>query len=262
MNAAQHKKENNSMKHTIIALGCALLSFAGARAAETAAEPDAAARRDKMLKAKGGILDIAAKGKVVIVNAQDRIAASVVSGRVERLAKDLRMNVELAALPDWKMYANPAGATGAVVLVDRPDLPMSVVAAENCWGLLNVAPLLSDPAKAEKRFIREFARVVCFAFGQSFSQFRGSPLGTVDSPEALDRVVTDNMTFDAMTMVIRTLTNRGMTQRRKTSYKKACREGWAPPPTNDFQRAVWRDVQAEREKGPAQGLRIAPPVQK
>ena len=70
------------MKHTIIALGCALLSFAGARAAETAAEPDAASRRDKMLKATGGILDIAAKGKVVIVNAQDRIAASVLSGRV------------------------------------------------------------------------------------------------------------------------------------------------------------------------------------
>ena len=110
--------------------------------------------------------------------------------------------------------------------------------------------------------MREFARVVCFAFGQSSSQFRGSPLSTVDSPEALDRVFTDNMTFDAMTMVIRTLTNRGMTQRRKTSYKKACRDGWAPSPTNDYQKAIWEEVQAEREKGPANGIKIAPPTKK
>lgn len=99
-------------------------------------------------------------------------------------------------------------------------------------------------------------------FSYVYRKADGSPLGTVDSPEALDRVITDNMTFDATTMVIRTLTNRGMTQRRKTSYKKACREGWAPAPTNDFQRAVWQAVQAEREKGPAQGLQIAPPAQK
>lgn len=254
-------------KNLFALLGCIALFGAPATAAETKTEEapakmDAAERRERMLKATGGILDIEAKGKVVIVNAQNKIAASNVEERVARLSKDLRMNVELLTTDSWEMYKNPAGAVGSVVLVDRPDLPMSVVAAENCWGLLNVAPLCTAPDKTEKRFMREFARVVCFAFGQSFSQFRGSPLSTVDSPEALDSLFTDNMTFDAMTMVIRTLTNRGMTQRRKTSYKKACRDGWAPSPTNDYQKAIWEEVQAEREKGPANGLKIAPPVKK
>lgn len=255
------------MKYAIVLFGCAALSFASAIAAETqAAEPapklDAAARRERMLRATGGILDIEAKGKVVIINAQNKIAASNVEERVAKLSKDLRMNVELLTTTNWQMYKNPEGVVGSVVLADCPDLPMSVVAAENCWGLLNVAPICTDPEKTEKRFMREFARVVCFAFGQSSSQFRGSPLSTVDSPEALDRVFTDNMTFDAMTMVIRTLTNRGMTQRRKTSYKKACRDGWAPSPTNDYQKAIWEEVQAEREKGPANGIKIAPPAKK
>ena len=26
---------------------------------------------------------------------------------------------------------------------------------------------------------------------------------------------------------------------RRTTYKTACEEGWAPPPTNDYQRAIW-----------------------
>ena len=31
---------------------------------------------------------------------------------------------------------------------------------------------------------------------------------------------------------------------RRTTYKVACEEGWAPPPTNDFQRAIWDATKA------------------
>ena len=32
------------------------------------------------------------------------------------------------------------------------------------------------------------------------------------------------------------------------TYKRACREGWAPTPTNDVQRAIWEKVHAIPDK--------------
>lgn len=34
----------------------------------------------------------------------------------------------------------------------------------------------------------------------------------------------------------------GIRQARRTTYRQAVREGWAPTPTNDVQRAIWEEV--------------------
>jgi len=34
----------------------------------------------------------------------------------------------------------------------------------------------------------------------------------------------------------------------RASYAAACQEGWAPPPTNEYQRAIWNDVHKIPEK--------------
>jgi hypothetical protein len=221
-------------------------------------DEEKAARREKMMKATGGILDIAPKGKVVVINAQEKVPAAAVQAKVESLAKELRMNVEVANGKDWKMYTVPAGAVGAVVIADAADLPMSVVAAEKTWGLMNVAPIVvaGDEERTVKRFNREFVRVACFTFGQSHSQYRGAPLSTVKGVEDLDGITNENLTFESVTMVMRTLMNLGMTQSRKTSYKKACQEGWAPAPTNTYQKAIWERIKAEQSEAPTKGIKI------
>ena len=222
-------------------------------------EEERVARREKMMKATGGILDIAPQGKVVILNAQDKVAKEKVRAQVEELARELRMNVEYVDAKEWGMYQVPAGAVGAVVIAEKADLPMSVVAAEKTWGLLNVSPLIveGDAEATTRRFCREFSRVVCFAFGQSNSQYRGAPLSTVTKPEDLDTIVNESMTFESVTMVMRTLMNLGLTQSRKTSYKKACQEGWAPAPTNTYQKAIWERIKAEQSEAPTKGIKIS-----
>jgi len=50
----------------------------------------------------------------------------------------------------------------------------------------------------------------------------------------------------------------GMAAPKLVPYLKACQEGWAPVPTNDYQKAVWERVRSEKERGPANGLRIEP----
>ena len=36
----------------------------------------------------------------------------------------------------------------------------------------------------------------------------------------------------------------GVTPLRIATYRQACREGWAPAPTNDVQKAIWDKVHA------------------
>ena len=48
----------------------------------------------------------------------------------------------------------------------------------------------------------------------------------------------------------------------ESTYRKACREGWAPAPTNDVQKAIWEDINATKERGPANALPIPSPKKK
>ena len=55
---------------------------------------------------------------------------------------------------------------------------------------------------------------------------------------------------------------RGVQSARFTTYRQACREGWAPAPTNDLQKAIWEEVKADKERGPTNPITITPPKQK
>ena len=50
----------------------------------------------------------------------------------------------------------------------------------------------------------------------------------------------------------------GVNPEKIVSYRKACEEGWAPQPTNDFQKAVWDDVHAM----PSEPIKIKPEEKK
>ncbi len=42
--------------------------------------------------------------------------------------------------------------------------------------------------------------------------------------------------------------SHGVTQGKHTVYLVACQEGWAPPPTNEYQKAIWDKVHATPSK--------------
>ena len=54
----------------------------------------------------------------------------------------------------------------------------------------------------------------------------------------------------------------GIPHAQKVFYKKALEEGWAPPPSNEFQRAVWENFKADKERGPTNPIRITPAEKK
>lgn len=203
-------------------------------------EAEKAERRQKMLEKTGGIIEKKGDGKIVFIDCQTRIDEKEIAERVDKIARVLRYNCEIRK-GSWKFGDGvPADANIAIYLVDDEKLPMSLVAVEAHWGVVNTATL-----KLGTRFSKELTRVFTLVAGAAQSQVKTSAMQPIVKSSDLDRVVTDGFTFDMANAVISNLKALGVTRGIKTSYRKACMDGWAPAPTNDFQKVVWEEVHAK-----------------
>ena len=54
----------------------------------------------------------------------------------------------------------------------------------------------------------------------------------------------DLLPHDVVTRQLKYLAAMNVTPKVRITYKKACEEGWAPAPTNEFQKAIWEKVHA------------------
>lgn len=195
--------------------------------------PAVAAANAKMLEKTGGLIDKPGKGRVVIVNAQQKIEPAAVARQIEKFNNAVRVKIDIEK-GAWKFGDKvPEGAGAALFIVDDPAMPLTLYAPEARWGVLNVAPLDKGA-----RFEKALARSLIATFGAGVSQFKGSPMKTVKSVVDLDKIEGSGLTIDALRSILQNLQELGVTQATRTTYLKACQEGWAPPPTNDYQKAI------------------------
>jgi len=50
------------------------------------------------------------------------------------------------------------------------------------------------------------------------------------------------MPVDRVQCMVNFLKANGMSQEQRATYRHACEQGWAPAPTNDYQKAIWNEV--------------------
>ncbi len=193
--------------------------------------------RKRVLEKTGGIIEKQGDGVVRVINSQRKISTEVISDRINRLNEVLRIRIDVQE-GEWSLSRKNTPACNAIIyVVDDSSLPMSLIAPESQWGLLNVSEIDAGP-----RFNKALVRVMIGTLGAGVSQFKGSPMQTVQGPQDLDKLHSDGIPFDAMQAIMRNLQNIGVTQSRKTTYRKACEEGWAAAPTNKYQKAIWDEV--------------------
>ena len=58
----------------------------------------------------------------------------------------------------------------------------------------------------------------------------------------LDKYPDEAIPVDVLGRTLRYLPEAGCNLRTMVPYRTACREGWAPAPTNDIQKAIWNEV--------------------
>lgn len=255
---------------------CAALSAADAAKSAPATDAEKVARQEaarlRMMEKTGGLIKVDGKGSVALIDLQTRVSAEVIGMRAALLAKMLRAEVRALSADDKSFEVKTAakhlektGATAAVLVVDCPGLPMSLLALEQRWAAVNVAALAEDKPDAvtlTRRVNKMLTRQAAVLLGAYSSTAKATPLAAVSSLGDLDALDYDMPTMDSLMSILRFLPQMGITQTKMTTYKKACMEGWAPAPTNEFQRVIFEQVKSDKERGPSKPLTIAPPAKK
>ena len=263
-----HLQKEKTMKILISAVMASLMFVSTAQTAGNASEKGKRVRKpidmQKVMEKTGGFLVVPGKGKLAIVNCQNRISESNINERIEYFSKTMRVKFEGTrderfSLSNVNKMLAKTEAEQAFFIIDDPTMPMSLIAPESRWGFMNIAAIAADSPSKEKldeRFRKEFTRAAALTFGSYSSQFSGSTRQPVHSLPDFDKLMGNEITIDLMTGMQRNFQKLGVTAERRTTYKKACFEGWAPMPTNQWQRAIWEGVQNGTIKPP----RRPPPI--
>ena len=190
-------------------------------------------------------------GRIVLVNAQKTVATTSMAETVSMLVKFNRVNIGMMETGDSLTLEN-ADATlkatkgnAAIFIVDNPAYPISLVAVESKWAFLNIAPLKSggqDAATVCGRVNKELWRVFVMLFGGSDTEMPHCLMRPAFSAEQLDELKTNTISPEPLDKMAKHMKAMGVHQWVEVTYKEACRQGWAPLPTNDTQKAIWDKV--------------------
>ena len=204
----------------------------------------------------GGIVEKKYSGNVIkVVDAQDsfehtKLAKIVQDARWSSLLPfTIETGVIKSPMNDILIFARSITGlpmTGAaVVIVNEPEIPLRIYTDEGNWAILNIAFLYEDNpseevlnARIEKMIWRVLARALQVgSVGNAPSVLR--PFKTLKeldanpvmrpSPEGYNAFVDNATVYDIGTISI-------------ASYRTACKQGWAPSPTNEIQKAIWNQI--------------------
>lgn len=222
---------------------------------------------ERFLKKTGGHIVKPGTGKLVFVNLQKKIPASdlqIAAAELERLVQ-----IKIEVVPsDLKISIGNAetsmkslGANAAVYFVEDPSLPLCLVAPEGSWAIVNGARLTKDSPDAGRLSKRAQAmawRAFCYVAGGAECGLQNCCLNPARDAKELDALPGPRFCQHPLQSFGPHLAHAGITPFIRTTYRAAVRQGWAPAPTNDYQKAIWEQVNADKERGPTNPIRIAP----
>ena len=178
------------------------------------------------------------------MNRQSRITQKTVRAKADYLARLLGIRADVTTNATER-------ATVTIFLTDsggapEPDTSLGVVVTDR----------LPSGDAAARDFNVAFARVAAALFVPERARTNAS------RREIEDVFAGETFTMIAVNDVKRLLPHTGFEPAVIATYETACREGWAPVPTNDVQRAIWAKTLDEKERGPTNPIRIEPPNKK
>lgn len=236
------------MKKLMFAAFAACLSILSV--AETNA-PTSTARRRRPSRPNGGLLErreaIPSK-QVGIANLQKVVAGDKVARAVARARV-------ITTIP---LVLGDGNSPAKIDLVERDDATTLTINPEDFKAIVNVKALAADGATAdvvEARLRKEVVRAGFFLMGS------GSTLYDVTKPivglKDLDGLTENDVSAETV-VHMNCKAKAGVRTIRFSTYRQACREGWAPTPTNDVQKAIWDEI----HKLPTAPLKIKPETKK
>lgn len=206
------------------------------------------------------------KGKILVVNAQRKAGVKKANNNFRMVRQMLKLNVEFA---DGSLDGMPTKAavkaTGADFVIWIADCESNgdyiTLSPDSRWGLVNVAALDDDgPDRKtlDDRVMKMVMRTFALLCGAANSTSGGGVVGPINGYADIDKIVFAGYPIDAYQKTLDYLHGANVDPYVEMTYEMACREGWAPAPTNEFQKAIWDKVHAI----PAKPIVIRPETKK
>ena len=182
-----------------------------------------------------------------------------------RVSHGMRMRIDTLDakaedMADVNKYLLGNDAKAVVFVVDNATDPAILVAPEDKWAKVNIGKFKDKNVKSRTQM--ELLRAFCYLCGGIGSEYNNPLTGFIGNPTQLDDSPIAELPIDVINRCSPYLKQLGVIPYIESTYRKACREGWAPAPTNDVQKAIWEDINATKERGPANALPIPSPKKK
>ena len=248
----------------------ALVSFAAET--DTAISTNAPKRKvNVLLRKTGGMIPRPGvkQGVIAILNAQKTVPASefvAVSKAMGKLlhvglpVRDVEIRDDKIALAE---VFRAEGANYAVFVVDSDRCANALtILPEAKYAIVNINPLRAEGGEGSflmARTRKEIIRAILFVAGGASSQADGNLMAEIKTAKDLDKLVDSEIPIDVIGRVYSYLPRTGCETRAFSTYFQACKEGWAPAPTNEYQQAIWDKMKSAKERGPKNAIKIPPP---
>lgn len=216
----------------ILALAVAAVVASGAFAAN--------AQKDEMVRIGG-------EGRLVFVNAAG-IDDEPLAGAADIIGKMLMIETEVRkgtwTLADADRILGEIKATAAVFVVSDRTLPISLIAMESKWGVVNAANLTPDQTR------KETLRVAAVVLGAAASKYQSSVMRPAFSADDLEKKAGNLLTIDQMMAIYPNLGAFGFSQFQVLNYREALEEEveGLPPPANEAQRRIKAEFDRKAKK--------------
>ena len=242
-----------NFKTTLLGIAVAAAGYLFAEVKTELTPEQRAERRDALIARVGGLVSRPGtpSGRIAFVNTQKRIPIDEFKSAFTKNSTKVRgvdywTDAESVTVTNANELRKTNKAELAVFIVDVEGLPMSLVALEEGWAIMNIRALGDSKTSADllrHRAKNEFARVFGILCGGASSQFKSQIMNTVNNPTDLNGC-TDELPVDVTAKMLPYLEARGVKSEQLIPYRRAVQEGWAKPPTNDVQKTIWEQVHA------------------
>lgn len=212
------------------------------------------ATRSNFLAHTGGILKQKSQGPhIQIVNIQKSISFDVVEQTGTLIGNALRTEVssQNSSAKESKDIISDIlkdkNVAALLIIVDDPQQPSILVAPENRWAVLNVSSLITEKTDVlNLRLKKELWRTVGYLMGAAYAGSGQCVMKPVLKIKDLDALEVSTLGLESIYKIQLALGKYGIAPEKVSTYRKACEEGWAPMPTNNFQKAIWEEVKAKK----------------
>ena len=228
------------------------------------------AKKAEIERHMGGRVTPPSNGKSVLLLDTTGKAAQAIAAfkRYDEMVMHIPLTVRSGVFEGGTPYAVAQKAKSdqtpcVIIFHEQKEEPGLAVYPEEAIACINVTKYAGGDAEVfENRLQKEVFR----AFGMALGGYQIPRMACVMEPAysvaALDAIRCTTLAPIRFNGILKSAGQLNVPILRPVPYVTAVREGWAPAPTNEYQKAIWEKVKADKERGPTNPITIKPPSKK